>query len=62
MRAYNVFQQIRILNSCKSATELLVTKENLQEMQPIARVTQLVYDRMMKSFFEKNKIVWLLQN
>lgn len=62
MILYTNAQQARILNSCNSATELMVIKELLEELQPISRVTQLVYDRMMIWFLTNNKIVWVLQN
>jgi hypothetical protein len=62
MITYTNAEQARILNSCNSATELMETKELLEELQPISHVTQLVYDRMMIWFILNNKIVWILQN
>lgn len=62
MRTYTNAQQARILNSCNSATELIATKELLEELQPISHVTQLVYNRMMNYFLSNNIIVWVLQN
>lgn len=62
MIQYTTAQQARILNACNSATELMIIKELLEELQPVSRVTQLVYDRMMCWFLTNNKIVWLLQN
>lgn len=62
MIQYTNAQQARILNTCTNATELLEMKELIEELQPIAPVAQLVFDRMMNYFFVNNKIVWILQN
>lgn len=62
MITYTNAQQARILNTCTNATELLEMKELIEELQPIAPVAQLVFDRMMNYFLVNNKIVWILQN
>lgn len=62
MITYTNAEQARILNSCNSATELIETKELLEELQPISHVTQLVFDRMMNWFISNNKIVWVIIN
>jgi conjugal transfer/entry exclusion protein len=47
MIQYTNSEQARILNTCNTATELIETKELLEQLQPISHITQLVYDRMM---------------
>ena len=53
---YNQRQQIKILNGCKNALELLEIKEWLEELQIINPVVHLVYDRMMIWLLSNNKI------
>ena len=62
MKQYTTIQQVKILNSCTNATELLEVKETLEELQLTSPVAQLVYDRMMQHFLETNKISPVCQN
>lgn len=56
MIQYNTVEQIAILGNCKTATNLLETKELLQDLQELDAVTYLVYDRKMKFFLSENVI------
>ena len=56
IRHYNQRQQIKILNNCNNAKELLEIKELLEELQMVDDILQLVYERMMKWFLTNNKI------
>ncbi len=56
MIQYNTVEQIAILGSCKTATDLLETKELLQDFQELDAVTYLVYDRKMKFLLSENVI------
>lgn len=62
MIQYTKNQQLIILNNCDSATELIETKELMEQLQPLAPVAYYVYDRRMNYFLHNDKIVWILQN
>jgi hypothetical protein len=56
MTQYNTVEQIAILGTCKTAIDLLETKELLLEFQKLDDVTYLVYNRKMNFFLSENVI------
>lgn len=56
MTQYNTVEQIAILGNCKTAIDLLETKELLLEFQKLDDVTYLVYNIKMNFLLSKNVI------
>ena len=56
MTQYNTVEQIAILGNCKTAIDLLETKDLLLEFQKLDDVTYLVYNRKMNFFLSENVI------
>ena len=56
MTQYNTVEQIAILGHCKTAIDLLETKDLLLEFQKLDDATYLVYNRKMNFFLSENVI------
>lgn len=56
MMLYNTIQQVQFFSSCKNATSLLETRNQLEYMQNISSVALVCYNLQMTLLLLENKI------